>query len=34
MTKAHAQNLANDWLATGNAHDLEPILPHYDDTVE
>jgi len=34
MTKAHAQNLANHWLAAWNAHDLEQILSHYDDAVE
>ena len=34
MTKDEAWNLANHWVATWNAHDLEAIMTHYDDAVE
>ena len=33
MTKDEAWNLANHWVATWNAHDLESIISHYDDAV-
>jgi predicted ester cyclase len=34
MTKDDAWKLANHWVATWNAHDLDAILSHYEDTVE
>lgn len=34
MTKEEAWNLANLWVAAWNAHDLDLIMTHYDDTVE
>ncbi len=34
MTKDDACNLANHWVAAWNAHDLEAIMSHYDDSVE
>jgi len=34
MTKEEAWSLARDWVAAWNAHDLELILNHYEDTVE
>jgi len=34
VTKDEAWNLANHWVATWNAHDLEAIMTHYDDAVE
>jgi predicted ester cyclase len=34
MTKDEAWNLANDWVAAWNAHDLDRIMTHYDDAVE
>jgi hypothetical protein len=34
VTKDEAWNLANDWVAAWNAHDLDAILSHYDDAVE
>jgi predicted ester cyclase len=34
MTKEEAQQLANDWIAAWNSHDLDAILSHYDDAVE
>jgi predicted ester cyclase len=34
MTNDHAWNLANLWIAAWNAHDLDSIMTHYDDSVE
>ena len=34
LTKEEAWNLANLWVAAWNAHDLDLIMTHYDDTVE
>ena len=34
MTKDDAWNLANLWVAAWNAHDLDQILAHYEDSVE
>lgn len=34
MTREEAWNLANDWVAAWNAHDLDLILEHYEDAVE
>jgi ketosteroid isomerase-like protein len=34
MTKDEAWALANDWVAAWNAHDMDLILRHYEDTVE
>jgi predicted ester cyclase len=34
MTSDQAWELANHWVAAWNAHDLELILTHYEDTVE
>lgn len=34
MTKDEAWNLANYWIASWNAHDLDLIMTHYDDAVE
>jgi predicted ester cyclase len=34
VTKDDAWNLANDWVAAWNAHDLDSIMTHYDDAVE
>ena len=34
MTRDEAWNLANDWVAAWNAHDLDRIMTHYDDAVE
>ena len=34
MTKDEAWNLANLWVAAWNAHDLDLILAHYEDSVE
>jgi hypothetical protein len=34
MTKDEAWNLANDWATAWNAHDLDAIMTHYEDTVE
>ena len=34
MTREDAWNLANDWLAAWNAHDLDLIMTHYDDAIE
>lgn len=34
MTKDDALELANHWIATWNAHDLDQIMSHYDDSVE
>lgn len=34
MTREEAWKLANHWVAAWNAHNLELILTHYEDTVE
>lgn len=34
MTREEAWNLANDWAAAWNAHDLDLIMTHYDDAIE
>lgn len=34
VTKNEAANLANDWVAAWNAHDLDRIMAHYDEAVE
>ncbi len=34
MTREGAWNLANQWVAAWNAHDLDLIMTHYDDAVE
>src|SRR3981189_2807252 len=34
VTKEDAWNLANQWVAAWNAHDLDLIMTHYDDAVE
>jgi ketosteroid isomerase-like protein len=34
MTKDEAWNLANAWVAAWNAHDLDSIMTHYEDSIE
>ncbi len=34
MTKEEANTLAHHWIAAWNAHDLDSILAHYDESVE
>jgi hypothetical protein len=34
MTEDNARRLADEWVAAWNAHDLDAILSHYDDTIE
>ncbi|HEY1679594.1 MAG TPA: nuclear transport factor 2 family protein [Candidatus Sulfotelmatobacter sp.] len=34
MTKEDAWKLANAWIVSWNAHDLESIISHYDDNIE
>ena len=34
VTKDEARNLANDWIAAWNAHDLDLIMMHYEDAIE
>lgn len=34
MTKEKAWKLANDWVAAWNAHDLDTIMAHYEETIE
>ncbi|WP_158751268.1 nuclear transport factor 2 family protein [Acidobacterium sp. S8] len=34
MTRGAAMNLANDWVAAWNGHDLDAIMMHYEDAVE
>jgi ketosteroid isomerase-like protein len=34
VTKEEALNLANQWVAAWNSHDLDAILTHYEDAVE
>jgi predicted ester cyclase len=34
MTKDEAWKLANHWVAAWNAHELDAILSHYEDSVE
>ena len=33
MTKDDAWKLANDWIAAWNAHDLDRIMTHYEETI-
>jgi predicted ester cyclase len=34
MTREDAWQLANDWVAAWNSHNLDQIMSHYDDAVE
>ena len=34
MTREDAWNLASNWVAAWNAHDLDLIMTHYDDAIE
>ncbi len=34
MTREEAWNLASNWVAAWNAHDLDLIMTHYDDAIE
>jgi predicted ester cyclase len=34
LTTDEARNLANHWVAAWNAHDLDQIMPHYEDAIE
>ena len=34
MTKDEVLKLANDWLAAWNAHDLDQIMTHYEESIE
>lgn len=34
MTRDHAWEFANHWVAAWNAHDLDLIMTHYDDVIE
>jgi predicted ester cyclase len=34
VTRDEAWNLANNWAAAWNAHDLDLIMTHYDDAIE
>lgn len=34
MTREEAWNLANHWVAAWNAHNLDLVLTHYEETVE
>jgi len=34
VTREDAWNLANNWVAAWNAHDLDSIMTHYDDAIE
>ena len=34
MTRDEIRQLAEDWIAAWNAHDLEAIIRHYDERVE
>ncbi len=34
MTRDEARKLAQDWVAAWNAHDLDLIMTHYEDSVE
>ncbi len=34
MTRENAWNLASNWVAAWNAHDLDLIMTHYDDAIE
>ena len=34
MTKEEARKLAHDWVAAWNAHDLDLIMTHYEDSIE
>jgi predicted ester cyclase len=34
MTQEEARKLANDWVGAWNAHDLDLIMAHYEDSIE
>jgi len=34
VNKDEAWKLANEWIAAWNAHDLDSIMTHYDDSIE
>jgi predicted ester cyclase len=34
MTREEAWDLANDWVAAWNGHDLDLIMTHYEDAIE
>jgi predicted ester cyclase len=34
LTRDEAWNLANHWIAAWNAHDLDLIMTHYEETIE
>ena len=34
VTRDEVRQLAEDWIAAWNAHDLEAIISHYDERVE
>ena len=34
VTREEAWSLANDWVSSWNAHDLDSIMTHYDDAIE
>jgi len=34
VTRDEIRQLAEDWIAAWNAHDLEAIIRHYDERVE
>ena len=34
ITNERAQEFANDWIASWNAHDLERVMSHYDEDLE
>jgi len=34
VTRENAWNLASNWVAAWNAHDLDLIMTHYDDAIE
>jgi ketosteroid isomerase-like protein len=34
MTRDEAWDLANDWVAAWNGHDLDLIMTHYEDAIE
>jgi predicted ester cyclase len=34
IAKDEARNLANDWIAAWNTHDLDRIMTHYDNAIE
>lgn len=34
ITEQEAEEFANDWIASWNAHDLDRVMSHYDEDVE